>query len=261
MDSIPPMDLNAALARLRAAQQRRTPDFEQRIGDLKRLRTVLQARLEDFAVAMSEDFGRRSRHESLLTDGMTVLSEIDSLRSHLRRWMRPGRAAANALFFPARAEIRYQPLGVVGVIAPWNYPVNLALVPLATAIAAGNHVMLKPSEQTPRTSRFAARRARRRISRRSRRDSSRRRRCRGAIRRTAVRSSVLHRIDRGRSQSDDGRGAKPDAGHAGTRRQIARHRCEEIIRSRRRSIASPPENSSTQGRPASRPTTYCCPAR
>jgi coniferyl-aldehyde dehydrogenase len=70
----------------------------------------------------------------------------------LRGWMRPKRAAADWLFFPARTEVRYQPLGVVGIIAPWNYPVNLALMPLATAVAAGNHVMLKPSEHTPRTS-------------------------------------------------------------------------------------------------------------
>jgi coniferyl-aldehyde dehydrogenase len=152
MDSISRVDLNAALLRLRAAHQQHVPDYAQRSGDLKRLRAVFQARLEDFATAMSDDFGRRSRHESLLTDGMTVLSEIDYLLSHLRRWMRPTKAAADVLFFPARAEIRYQPLGVVGVIAPWNYPVNLAIVPLATAIAAGNHVMLKPSENTPRTS-------------------------------------------------------------------------------------------------------------
>ncbi len=108
--------------------------------------------MDDFAAAMSADFGRRSRHESLLTDGMTVLNEIDYLCRHLRGWMQPKRAAADWLFFPARTEVRYQALGVVGIIAPWNYPVNLALVPLATAIAAGNHVMLKPSEHTPRTS-------------------------------------------------------------------------------------------------------------
>jgi coniferyl-aldehyde dehydrogenase len=66
--------------------------------------------------------------------------------------MRPKRALADWLFWPARTEVRYQPLGVVGIIAPWNYPVNLALKPLIAAIAAGNHVMLKPSEHTPRTS-------------------------------------------------------------------------------------------------------------
>lgn len=56
--------------------------------------------------------------------------------------------------WPAKAEIRYVPLGVIGVIAPWNYPVNLALAPLVAAIAAGNHVFLKPSEHTPRTAAF-----------------------------------------------------------------------------------------------------------
>ena len=151
MPSVSAAELNTQLARLRAAQQRTPPDYAQRMADLKRLRVQFKARLDDFAAAMSADFGRRSRHESLLSDGMTVLNEIDHLRSHLRAWMRPKRAAADWLFFPARTEVRYQPLGVVGIIAPWNYPVNLALLPLAVAIAAGNHVMLKPSEHTPRT--------------------------------------------------------------------------------------------------------------
>jgi coniferyl-aldehyde dehydrogenase len=152
MDAISLVDLNVELARLRAAHQRHVPDHDQRLADLKKLRAALKAHLDDFVTAMSEDFGHRSRHESLMSDGITVLGEIDYLLSHLRRWMRPKRVAADPLFFPARAEIRYQPLGVVGVIAPWNYPVNLAIVPLATAIAAGNHVMIKPSEHTPRTS-------------------------------------------------------------------------------------------------------------
>ncbi len=146
-----PPDLNMLLARLRAAHASKVPDYAQRVGDLKRLRAAFARHLQDFAAAMSADFGHRSRHESLLTDGMTVLDAIDHLLAHLRAWMRPKRAAADGLFFPARTEIRYQPLGVVGIIAPWNYPVNLALIPLATAIAAGNHVMLKPSEHTPRT--------------------------------------------------------------------------------------------------------------
>ncbi|MEP6485146.1 MAG: coniferyl aldehyde dehydrogenase [Rudaea sp.] len=147
-----PVDLRSHLDRLRTAHRREPPSYAQRIDDLKRLRRVFKANLDRFVDAMSADFGHRSRHESLLTDGMTVLSEIDYLIANLRIWMKPTRAAADWLFFPARTEIRYQPLGVVGVIAPWNYPVNLALVPLITAIAAGNHVMLKPSEHTPRTS-------------------------------------------------------------------------------------------------------------
>jgi coniferyl-aldehyde dehydrogenase len=145
-------DLNATLARLRAAQQRNVPTYRQRMDDLKRLRVAFKARSDEFAAAMSADFGRRSRHESLLSDTFTVLKEIDYTRRHLRGWMRPKRALADWLFWPAHTEVRYQPLGVVGIIAPWNYPVNLALKPLVAAIAAGNHVMLKPSEHTPRTS-------------------------------------------------------------------------------------------------------------
>ncbi len=145
-------DLNATLTRLRTAQQQRTPDYRQRMDDLARLRAAFKARLDDLAAAMSADFGRRSRHESLLSDGMTVLHDIDFIRSRLRSWMRSKRALADWLFWPARTEVRYQPVGVVGIIAPWNYPVNLALMPLAAAIAAGNHVMLKPSEHTPQTS-------------------------------------------------------------------------------------------------------------
>jgi coniferyl-aldehyde dehydrogenase len=147
-----PTDLNATLARLRAAQQRNVPTYRQRMDDLKRLRVAFKARSDEFASAMSADFGRRSRHESLLSDTFTVLKEIDYTRRHLRGWMRPKRALADWLFWPASTEVRYQPLGVVGIIAPWNYPVNLALKPLIAAIAAGNHVMLKPSEHTPRTS-------------------------------------------------------------------------------------------------------------
>jgi len=145
-------DLNATLAQLKRAQQTNVPTYRQRMDDLKRLRIAFKARSEEFASAMSTDFGRRSRHESLLSDVFTVLGEIDHTRRHLRGWMRSKRALADWLFWPATTQVRFQPLGVVGIISPWNYPVNLALMPLVAAIAAGNHVMLKPSEHTPRTS-------------------------------------------------------------------------------------------------------------
>jgi coniferyl-aldehyde dehydrogenase len=147
-------ELLPTLQRLRAAQAAATPTYAQRRADLDRLRVAFQSRIEEMAKAVSADFGNRSRHESLIADGMTVLGEMDQLRRNLKRWMRPQRRMVNWLFLPARAEVRMQPLGVVGVIAPWNYPVNLALIPLATAIAAGNHVMLKPSEHSPHTSAF-----------------------------------------------------------------------------------------------------------
>ena len=148
----PVSELQPTLARLRAAQRAQLPDLRQRLDDLARLRAAFKDRLDTLVRAMQADFGQRSTHETLLSDGMTVLAEIDHLRRHLRRWMRPQRRAVGWRFWPARAELRAVPLGVVGVIAPWNYPVNLALIPLATAIAAGNHVYLKPSEHTPHTS-------------------------------------------------------------------------------------------------------------
>ncbi len=147
-------ELLPTLQRLRAAQAASSPSYEQRRDDLKRLRDAFQRRIEEMATTVSADFGSRSRHESMVADGMTVLNEIDHLRRHLKKWMRSQRRMVNWIFQPARAEVRVQPLGVVGVISPWNYPVSLALIPLATAIAAGNHVMVKPSEHTPRTSAF-----------------------------------------------------------------------------------------------------------
>ncbi|HNR92081.1 MAG TPA: coniferyl aldehyde dehydrogenase [Dokdonella sp.] len=152
MDQPNTSDLEALLARQRTAWAAKQPDAAQRLRDLGRLREAFARRLPDFVAAMGEDFGRRSVHESRLTDGMTVLREIDHLRRHLCRWMRPRRRLADWMFLPARTEVQIKPLGVVGIIAPWNYPVNLALAPLAAALAAGNHVMLKPSEHTPRTS-------------------------------------------------------------------------------------------------------------
>ena len=147
----PALTLPALLAEQQAAQRRQVTDYAERMADLARLRTALQRRLPDFARAMSADFGHRSWHESVASDGVPVLKEIDHIRAHLRQWMRPSPRAVDGNFLPGRAEIRYQPVGVVGIISPWNYPVNLALSPLVSALAAGNRVLLKPSEQTPRT--------------------------------------------------------------------------------------------------------------
>jgi coniferyl-aldehyde dehydrogenase len=149
-----PAALPAILHTLRTAWQANRPSLEQRRSDLQRLRAVLKPRLPQMAEAIAADFGHRATYESLIADGMTVLNEIDHLLGQLRGWMRPRRVSVGWRFWPARAQTRPVPLGVVGVISPWNYPVNLALIPLATAIAAGNHVILKPSEHTPRTSAF-----------------------------------------------------------------------------------------------------------
>ncbi|WP_460761890.1 coniferyl aldehyde dehydrogenase [Lysobacter fragariae] len=150
----PVSDLAPTLQRLRDAWLKKRPDYQQRRDDLTRLRKAFHARLDDMAAAVSADFGNRSTHESLLAEGMTVLGEIDHMIANLRRWMRPQRRGVGWKLWPARAQVRQVPLGVVGVIGPWNYPVNISLVPLATAIAAGNHVYLKPSEYNPRTNQF-----------------------------------------------------------------------------------------------------------
>ena len=81
-----------------------------------------------------------------------VVQSIDYLTRNLRRFMRCERRHVDLFYRSGRAYVHYQPKGVIGVMAPWNYPISLTLIPLATALAAGNRAMLKPSELTPRTS-------------------------------------------------------------------------------------------------------------
>ncbi|MGH8080348.1 MAG: coniferyl aldehyde dehydrogenase [Lysobacter sp.] len=150
----PVANLEATRERLRSAWQARKPDYAQRRADLIRLRDAFRERGAEMDAAIRADFGHRSSHENLLSEAMITLAEIDHALSHLRRWMRPRRAVVGWRFWPARAEIRPEPVGVVGILSPWNYPVNLALVPLVSAIAAGNHAYLKPSEHTPHTAQF-----------------------------------------------------------------------------------------------------------
>ncbi|WP_454806801.1 coniferyl aldehyde dehydrogenase [Paraburkholderia fungorum] len=128
------------------------PDLAVRKARLARLRAAVLAHREAIKDAVSADFGNRSRHETDIMELSCVIQAIDYLSSHLRRFMKRERRHVHFFYRAARAYVEYQPLGVVGVMAPWNYPVSLTLVPLATALAAGNRAMLKPSELTPRTS-------------------------------------------------------------------------------------------------------------
>ncbi|GAB1595141.1 coniferyl aldehyde dehydrogenase [Lysobacter claricitrinus] len=145
-------ELAATHARLLAAWRANKPGVAQRRDDLRRLRAEFRARQSTMDAAIQADFGHRSTHENLIAETLVVIAEIDHALAHLSRWTRPRRAAVGWRLWPARAKVRPMAVGVVGIIAPWNYPVNLALVPLVSAIAAGNHVHLKPSEHTPRTS-------------------------------------------------------------------------------------------------------------
>ena len=132
------------------------PAFGQRKADIKKLMEAVKKEAGAIAAAISADFGSRSRHETLLADVWPVLASARYTLRHLSLWMKPKRVPVGLELLPASARILYQPLGVVGIISPWNYPFNLAIVPLIAALAAGNRVMLKPSELTPRTSEFMA---------------------------------------------------------------------------------------------------------
>ncbi len=132
------------------------PHLAQRKEDIGKLRDALKQESDRIASVISEDFGNRSRHETLLADVWPVISSARETLKHLAGWMKPKSVSVGLELMPGRARILYQPVGVVGIISPWNYPVQLALMPLIAALAAGNRVMLKPSELTPRTSEFLA---------------------------------------------------------------------------------------------------------
>ncbi len=151
-----PPDVAALEALLR--EQRRAylrapyPSWETRAAHLKTLRAMLLDNRDALAEAMSADFGNRAKQEVLLAEFLLVKNEIDGALRHGRRWMKAQRRSTNKWLLPARVKVVPQPLGVVGIIAPWNYPVLLAASPLIGALCAGNRAIVKMSETTPRTS-------------------------------------------------------------------------------------------------------------
>jgi len=127
------------------------PTAGQRRQWLNNLRNLLSAERQALIAAISSDFSHRSADETLLAELMPCLMGIDDARKNLTKWMKPARRKVGIAFQPASAKVVYQPLGVVGVIVPWNYPLFLAVGPMIGALAAGNRVMLKLSESTPAT--------------------------------------------------------------------------------------------------------------
>jgi len=107
---------------------------------LNALKAAILAHEQDFVSALNADFAHRSREETLMFDVGSTLGTINYLLRHLSRWMRPEPCDVALIFQPSTNRVVYQPLGVVGVVSPWNYPVGLALIPLATALAVGNRV-------------------------------------------------------------------------------------------------------------------------
>ena len=148
---IRPVSAAASLAALRAAAARDgDPDLDRRRDLLARLAAELKRRAEAIAVAADADFGGRARAETILADAVLVADSALHARRHLRRWARARHAAVPVHFWPARARLEPVPKGVVGIMGPWNYPFQLTMVPAIDAIAAGNRIVVKPSEHAPR---------------------------------------------------------------------------------------------------------------
>ena len=149
--------LHELLELQRNAFARAAPSYERRIAALKTLGDALDAQRDELVRAVADDFGGRSGDETLLLELFPLREAIRNARRHLKKWMRPRRVAPAWFLLPARARVMYQPLGVVGVIAAWNYQLLLSLSPVVGALAAGNHVIVKPSEMMPRTADAIAR--------------------------------------------------------------------------------------------------------
>lgn len=149
-------NMNSVLTRQKAAQLRDgIPSAQTRIDRLDRCIGLLVDHAEEFADALSQDFSCRPREVSMLTDIAGSIGPLKEAKASLAKWMRPEKRKTTPSLLGllgAKAELRYQPKGVVGIISPWNFPVNLTFGPLAQVLAAGNRAMIKPSELTPATS-------------------------------------------------------------------------------------------------------------
>ncbi|HMO46000.1 MAG TPA: coniferyl aldehyde dehydrogenase [Rubrivivax sp.] len=153
---VAPLRADIDIAAMHAAQQQAFarhpyPGAAQRREHLRALKRQLHRYQDLLAEAMSRDFGFRAPAESKMLDILGSTLEINHSISHLRRWMRPSRRSTELLFLSNQLRVRCQPKGVVGIIVPWNFPLYLALGPLAAALAAGNRAMIKMPEATPAT--------------------------------------------------------------------------------------------------------------
>jgi coniferyl-aldehyde dehydrogenase len=150
LKSAPLRDLDDAFhAMIEKSRAEPAPTLDERLDRLARLRAVVADNEERFRQAISADFGHRSAVETTMAETLMIFSEVRHATRHLKKWMAPQRIPTALQFLPARNRLIPQPLGVVGIIAPWNYPLQLTLAPAIGAIAAGNRVMIKPSELAP----------------------------------------------------------------------------------------------------------------
>ncbi|KPA16510.1 coniferyl aldehyde dehydrogenase [Candidatus Magnetomorum sp. HK-1] len=127
------------------------PTLGSRKNALTRLEEEILLYKNEIAQAISSDFGHRSYHETLMTEIFVCIKTIHHTKKYLKKWMKPRRRPVPWYCRPGKAKIHYQPLGVVGIMSPWNYPFQLCIGPMIAAISAGNRVILKPSGRMPET--------------------------------------------------------------------------------------------------------------
>lgn len=132
------------------------PGIDERRQRIASLKKVLIKNRQALLDALNNDFGGRAQNESLLAEFTPILGNISYTLKHLKQWMKPSRRHVSYQLKPSSAKVVYQPLGVVGIVVPFNYPLMLAVSPLIYALAAGNHCMIKMSEFTPQTSELFA---------------------------------------------------------------------------------------------------------
>ena len=125
------------------------PDYNQRKQDLLTLKRMINENRDAIIAAISEDYGNRSRHESLFAEIITVTDGINGIIKKMKGWMKVQRRHVDQMMFPGgKNRVIPQPLGVVGLIIPWNFPINLSMTQITAAFAAGNRVMVKMSENS-----------------------------------------------------------------------------------------------------------------
>lgn len=152
-DTTKPDALNAVLARQRASFNKDpNPSWASRKVKLQTLRDLILGHEAEFVKAISDDFGHRAVEDTLISEFLVIQGGISHALKHTPKWMKTRKAPTALQYKPAKNIIIPQALGVIGIISPWNYPLQLAIMPLVGALGAGNRAMIKPSEYTPRMS-------------------------------------------------------------------------------------------------------------
>lgn len=127
------------------------PELAQRLEILRDIKSELLRQKQALVNALQNDYGYRSDFDSLICDLLPAVGHINYTIKNLKKWMRPSKRHSGLLLMPSQVRVEYQPVGVVGVIVPWNFPIVLSIAPIITALAAGNRVLVKLSEHTPHT--------------------------------------------------------------------------------------------------------------